>query len=170
MFAYIHGYGSNKNGRSGKALKELLEARGEVLEPLGRDSNATYDEIYADLKAQILDLQARANDDLTLIGSLLGGYLCARFGMDLGLKSVLFNPSLTPRFLIPSVPDLMLDKPINALIFVSANDELLAQNDIKVKALFDAKAQIFITHTTHRVMDYEPFVDRILEFAKTGKK
>ena len=51
MFAYIHGYGSNKNGRSGKVLKELLGARGEVLEPLGWDSNATYDEIYADLKS-----------------------------------------------------------------------------------------------------------------------
>lgn len=166
MFAYIHGYGSNKNGRSGKVLKELLGARGEVLEPLGWDSNATYDEIYADLKAQILDLQIRTNDNLTLIGSSLGGYLSARFGMDLGLKSVLFNPSLTPSFRIPSVPDLVLDKPINALIFVSADDELLAQNDIKVKALFGSKAQIFITHTTHRVMDYEPFIARILKFAK----
>lgn len=93
MFAYIHGYGSNKNGRSGKVLKELLGARGEVLEPLGWDSNATYDEIYVDLKSQILDLQIRANGNLTLIGSSLGGYLSARFGMDLGLKSVLFNPS-----------------------------------------------------------------------------
>lgn len=166
MFAYIHGYGSNKNGRSGKVLKELLGARGEVLEPLGWDSNATYDEIYTDLKSQILDLQIRANGNLTLIGSSLGGYLSARFGMDLGLKSVLFNPSLTPSFCIPSVPDLVLDKPINALIFVSADDELLAQNDIKVKTLFGSKAQIFITHTTHRVMDYEPFIARILEFAK----
>ena len=111
-------------------------------------------------------MQIRANGNLTLIGSSLGGYLSARFGMDLGLKSVLFNPSLTPSFRIPSVPDLVLDKPINALIFVSADDELLAQNDIKVKAFFGSKAQIFITHTTHRVMDYEPFIARILEFAK----
>ena len=35
MFANIYGYGSNKNGKSGKVLKELLGARGEVLEPLG---------------------------------------------------------------------------------------------------------------------------------------
>ena len=61
MFAYIHGYGSNKNGRSGKVLKELLGAKGEVLEPLGWDSNATYSEIYSDLKAQILDLQSASN-------------------------------------------------------------------------------------------------------------
>ena len=170
MFAYIHGYGSNKNGRSGKVLKELLGARGEVLEPLGWDSNATYSEIYADLKAQILDLQSTSNDDLTLIGSSLGGYLCARFGMDLGLKSVLFNPSLTPRFLIPSVPDLVLDKPINALIFVSADDEILAQNDIKVKALFGKKADIIVTHIAHRVMDYSPYIERILEFSKMDNK
>ena len=170
MFAYIHGYGSNKNGRSGKVLKELLGAKGEVLEPLGWDSNATYDVIYADLKAQILDLQSTSNDDLTLIGSSLGGYLSARFGMDLGLKSVLFNPSLTPRFLIPSVPDLVLDKPINALIFVSDSDEVLAQNDIKVKNLFGSKADIIVTHIAHRVMDYSPYIERILEFAKTDNK
>ena len=166
MFAYIHGYGSNKNGRSGKVLKELLGAKGEVLEPFGWDSNATYSEIYADLKAQILDLQSTSNDDLTLIGSSLGGYLSARFGMDLGLKSVLFNPSLTPRFRMPSVPDLVLDKPINALIFVSDSDEVLAQNDKKVKALFGSKADIIVTHIAHRVMDYSPYIDRILEFSK----
>ena len=49
MFAYIHGYGSNKNGRSGKVLKELgrrenkiwskadIEARNKAIEEARRD-------------------------------------------------------------------------------------------------------------------------------------
>ena len=169
MFAYIHGHGSSKNGRSAKELKRLLALYNEVLEPLGYDSDAKFNSIYQSLLSQINELQkSLKNETLTLIGSSMGGYLSARFGMDLGLKCVLFNPAIQPHFANPSFVPLELDKEIKVLIFVSDQDELLEQNDKKVNTLFtNAKdAQIIITHTPHRVMDYMPYIEKILEFSK----
>ncbi len=90
MIVYIHGFGSS--GFSKKA--QLLEAyfgKKNILSP----SLSYIPELAIDTLNQIIEKLYRY-EEITLVGSSLGGYYATYLSSIFGLKAVLVNPSVYP--------------------------------------------------------------------------
>ena len=87
MIIYIHGFGSS--GKGGKAL-EFREYFESVNEPFIAPSLSYVPELAMDTLEQLVN----SYENVTLIGSSLGGYYSIYLAEKYGLKAVLINPAV----------------------------------------------------------------------------
>ncbi|HIC77837.1 MAG TPA: esterase [Sulfurovum sp.] len=87
MIIYIHGFGSS--GKGGKAL-EFRKYFESINEPFIAPSLSYVPELAMDTLEQLV----KSYENVTLIGSSLGGYYSIYLAEKYGLKAVLINPSV----------------------------------------------------------------------------
>ena len=90
MVVYIHGFGSSGFSHKVTLLKEYM-GKDEVFSP----SLSYIPELAIDTLDQMLSLLVKT-ENITLVGSSLGGYYATYFSQKFDLKAVLINPSVYP--------------------------------------------------------------------------
>lgn len=89
MVIYIHGFGSSGLGMKSKLFREYFQGKGvDFIAP-----SLSY---IPDLAIQTLEELIESYEDVTLIGSSLGGYYSIYLSQKYNLKAVLINPSTKP--------------------------------------------------------------------------
>jgi len=90
MIVYIHGFGSSGFSNKSKVLKAYF-GEDAVFSP----SLSYVPELAIDTLNQMLTLLVKT-EDVTLVGSSLGGYYATYFSHKFNLKAVLVNPAVFP--------------------------------------------------------------------------
>lgn len=136
---YIHGYLSSPNSTKGKLFKKKLRAI-----PIKYRYCAPEKLIISDCIKKIKDT-IKNDEDVTLIGSSLGGFLSAKTALECNniKKLILLNPAIIPDFVdinkINSIPKNILSDMKNSrlftekiksdiFVFLGTNDELVPNN------------------------------------------
>jgi len=90
MIIYIHGFGGSGEGSKAKAFREYFKTTQDIfIAP-----SLSY---VPDLAIKTLEeLIESYNEEVTLIGSSLGGFYTIYLAKKYGLKAVLLNPSIYP--------------------------------------------------------------------------
>lgn len=93
MILYLHGFRSSPLSMKGRLLSERMAA-------LGRSADYTAPQLPASPKLAIEQAFALVDgvpaDELTIVGSSLGGYYATWMAEQLGCRAVLLNPAVTP--------------------------------------------------------------------------
>ena len=92
-FAYIHGFNSGGNSRSGQELAQLLGV--PVICP-EYDYSRPFAECLINIRRQIAEAIDETNDRLTVMGSSLGGFFALQLRHPAIIHSVAWNPVVFP--------------------------------------------------------------------------
>lgn len=183
-FAYIHGFNSDKNSRSYKDVKALLQHIGNVYDfyyNYRQEAKFAYQEIEEKLLAAYQE-----NPNLTLIGSSLGGFFTLHFAGKYALPCVAFNPVTYPheqlapftgknynfytneewdftKELLLSYKEFPLttDMKYTPTIVLGTNDEVISP-DVTL-AFWKYKANILLTTNEHPINNYKDYVSLFLQ-------
>lgn len=181
MVIYIHGFGGSGEGVKAKAFREYFKSRKEsFIAP-----SLSY---VPELAIKTLEefIQS-SNEDVTLIGSSLGGYYTIYLSNKYNLKAVLLNPSIYPYKTLQNyygdAPNFyddssfkwkeshvkMLDqyrvddiKKENFMLLVQMGDQLLNPQEAIDK--FNGAIIIAQDGGNHNFIDIELYFDKIREF------
>ena len=96
MILYLHGFRSSPASFKARLLAERMQALGRAHEYLCPHLPASPAQAIALAQSLIADLGERAADELTIIGSSLGGYYATWLAEQLGCRAVLLNPAVKP--------------------------------------------------------------------------
>jgi len=99
MTLYIHGFGSSGKGGKSLVLKQYFK---EQNLPFISPSLSYVPELAIDTLEQLIE----SYDDVTLIGSSLGGYYAMYLAEKYGLKAVLINPAVDSSKTLKRILDL----------------------------------------------------------------
>jgi len=90
MVIYIHGFGGSGEGSKAKAFREYFRSKGEnFIAP----SLSYVPELAINTLEELIESY---NEDVTLIGSSLGGFYGVYLSQKYSIKTVLLNPSVYP--------------------------------------------------------------------------
>ncbi|CAN0239021.1 unnamed protein product [Phaeothamnion confervicola] len=93
MIVYIHGFNSSPASHKSQQLRARLAA-------LGREGEFACPALPYQPRAAMTLLEKQlsgvAHDDVTLVGSSLGGFYATCLGEKFGMRAVLVNPAITP--------------------------------------------------------------------------
>lgn len=183
MIVYLHGFGSSPASAKAQQLKCRVIALGEswYCPQLPVSPKKAVQQVLS-------YLQTHADKRLTLVGSSLGGLYATWLAEHLGCRAVLLNPVTNvpdhpEKYIgllnnqtgkqeafkaayIDELADLVLPRithPERYLLLASTADEVLNYQDMVSR--FQGVKQILIENDTHRMMQFEHYIDVILDFA-----
>ena len=185
---YLHGF--NSSSQSQKAQQVLQYVHDQQL-PV--DAIApTFPNYPGEAHQRIIELieaeQAKGREQITLIGSSLGGFMATCVAEQYGLKAVLINPVVQPHILIQfllgenknehtgetflltdqhtqELKDLELDalaKPQNYWLMLQTGDETLDYT--QAKAYYEQSPQLIEEGGTHSFEDFDQHLPKVMEF------
>lgn len=93
MIVYIHGFNSSPSSHKSKQLRERLAACGRAAEFACPALPHQPAQAMAMLEREIAGVAA---DEITFIGSSLGGFYATWLTEKFGMRSILVNPAITP--------------------------------------------------------------------------
>ena len=186
MIIYLHGFNSSSASLKASQLRVRLAAMGLDESFAAPDLSHWPQQAMATLEAIV---NARRVEDVTLVGSSLGGYYATWLVEKHGVKAALINPAPRPYELLRpllgpqrnlysgEVYDLterhleelrMLEIPhitraANYLLLVQTGDELLDYREAVEK--YRGAQQVMIPGGDHDFQHFEDYIGRILEFA-----
>jgi predicted esterase YcpF (UPF0227 family) len=94
LYVYLHGFNSAFNPEANKVRS--ISSLGEVT-GITYDTFASYDEIFSHITSKV---QNNIIDDITFVGTSLGGFWAAQMGKHYGCPSVIINPCHDPNFML----------------------------------------------------------------------
>jgi predicted esterase YcpF (UPF0227 family) len=186
MIVYIHGFNSSPSSHKSNQLRERLAALGLENEFACPALPHWPREAMALLEREVASVPA---EKITLVGSSLGGFYATYLTENLGLRSVLVNPAITPHeglrtFLGPQknlytgdeyvlteshleqLAGLRVDKPVNMdryLLMHTTGDELL---DWRIAVdHYHGCRQVIVQGSDHGFREFGDYIDIVLEFA-----
>ena len=92
-FVYIHGFNSDRNSHSGRALAEVL---GQPVICPEYDYSKSFSECLASIRQQISEAIDEKNDRLTVMGSSLGGFYALQLRHPAIIHVCAWNPVIYP--------------------------------------------------------------------------
>lgn len=90
MIINIHGFASNGLSRKAMILKERF--KDEIISP----SLSYVPKLAVDTLEQLIECMIKRGENVSLIGSSIGGYLSIYLSNKYQIKAVLINPAITP--------------------------------------------------------------------------
>lgn len=186
MLIYIHGFNSSPASHKARLLKQRLEAMGR--------GNAFSCPALPDRPARAIELLESALRDtrpeqVTLVGSSLGGYYATYLVEKFGVRAVLVNPAVKPyeglrawlgpqknlytgedyELTVEHLDELQaldVDRPQHLdryYLMVTTGDEVL---DYRVAvAKYAGAKQLVVQGSDHGFADFGDYLDSVLEFA-----
>ncbi len=189
MILYLHGFRSSPQSFKARLLAQRMQALGRGDEYLCPQLPASPREAIAlasDLAAGI------ASDELTLVGSSLGGYYATWLAERFGCRAVLLNPAVKPprdlekyvgvttawhsderfEFKREYVGELealavqRITRPERYLLIAATGDEVLDWREMV--AHYPGAEQLVIEGSDHGISEFAQYVDKVLAFAGIG--
>lgn len=185
MILYLHGFRSSPLSFKARLIAQRMQA-------LGRSAEYRYPQLPASPRAAIALAAGIAGevapDQLTLIGSSLGGYYATWLAEHLGCRAVLLNPAIKPpldlekyvgvttayhsdepfEFKREYVDELKafavekITRPERYLLIAATGDELLDWREMV--AHYPGAQQCVIEGSDHGISDFDQYLDRVLAF------
>lgn len=170
---YIHGLGSDANSRKFQLLKAVLNDSHSI-ECVEWKENDNISHILRDTAIRLIFLAK----DVVIIGDSMGGNLAVQLrdalkGSRVNTSLVLLNPMLDiskRKINVPLAHTLLkhiqkIDAPINSLIILSDDDEIIDHSWLKKSTLEDV--QIIEVKDTHRMMNFSEHILRFKQLVET---
>jgi len=188
MIIYIHGFNSSPASHKANQLRQRLVAMGQEHEFACPALAHWPDQAMAQLEGQIATAEP---NQVTLVGSSLGGFYATWLTEHLGCRSVLVNPAITPHeglraYLgqqknlytgeeyeltedhLAQLKTLYIARPKQMdryLLIHTTGDELL---DWRVAVQrYQGCRQIVVEGSDHGFSEFGDYIDSVLEFAQT---
>jgi uncharacterized protein len=193
MILYLHGFRSSPLSFKARMLAQRMKVLGRAAEYRCPQLPASPREAIA--LAERIAGEA-APQDLTLIGSSLGGYYATYLAERLGCRAVLLNPAISPprdlekyvgvmtayhsdapfefkRAYIDELKALKVDevtRPERYLLVAATGDEVLDWREMLAR--YPASRQIVIEGSDHGISDFAKYQDDVLAFCgiETGNR
>jgi predicted esterase YcpF (UPF0227 family) len=189
MILYLHGFRSSPQSFKARLLAQRMQA-------LGRGDEYRCPQLPASPREAIAlasDLAAGiASDELTLVGSSLGGYYATWLAERFGCRVVLLNPAVKPprdlekyvgvttawhsderfEFKREYVGELealavqRITRPERYLLIAATGDEVLDWREMV--AHYPGAEQFVIEGSDHGISEFAQYVDKVLAFAGIG--
>ena len=186
MIVYIHGFNSSPASHKSNQLRERLAALGRGNEFVCPALPHLPREAMALLEREVSGVPA---DQVTLVGSSLGGFYATHLTEKLGMRSVLVNPAITPHeglrtYLGPQknlytgdeyelteehlaqLAALRVPKPVRMdsyLLMHTTGDELL---DWRVAVdHYQGCRQVIVQGSDHGFREFSEYIDIVFEFS-----
>ena len=189
MILYLHGFRSSPQSFKARLLAQRMQA-------LGRGDEYRCPQLPASPREAIAlasDLAAGiASDELTLVGSSLGGYYATWLAERFGCRAVLLNPAVKPprdlkkyvgvttawhsderfEFKREYVGELealavqRITRPERYLLIAATGDEVLDWREMV--AHYPGAEQLVIEGSDHGISEFAQYVDKVLAFAGIG--
>ncbi len=185
MILYLHGFRSSPLSMKGRLLSERMAA-------LGRSADYVAPQLPASPKLAIEQAFALVDgvpaDELTIVGSSLGGYYATWMAERLGCRAVLLNPAVTPlknleqhvgvttmfhsdepfEFKAEYIDELRelavarITQPSRYFLLAATGDEVLDWRDMV--AHYAGARQHVIEGSDHGISEFADHVDEVLAF------
>lgn len=185
MILYLHGFRSSPLSMKGRLLSERMAA-------LGRSAGYVAPQLPASPKLAIEQAFALVDgvpaDELTIVGSSLGGYYATWMAEQLGCRAVLLNPAVTPlknleqhvgvttmfhsdepfEFKPEYIDELRalavarITQPPRYFLLAATGDEVLDWRDMV--AHYAGARQHVIEGSDHGISEFARYVDEVLAF------
>jgi predicted esterase YcpF (UPF0227 family) len=189
MILYLHGFRSSPQSFKARLIAGRLHASGRGAEYLCPQLPASPREAIT-LASDLIN--RFAPDDVTLIGSSLGGYYATWLAEQVGCRAVLLNPAVKPprdlekyvgvttayhsnegfefkREYIDELQAFGVDKitrPERYFLIAATGDEVLDWREMV--AHYPGARQCVIDGSDHGLSDFDRYVDRVLDFCGAG--
>jgi uncharacterized protein len=186
---YAHGFKSSSRSRKVTQLREYIQARDIAANLITPDLSF---EPAAALSQLMSACENMAADDLTIIGSSLGGFYANVLAEKLGCRAVLLNPSITPfetlrhylgeqsniytgekfEFNVTHITQLeamfvpRITQPLRYLLIVETGDEVLDYS--AAVDYYQSAAQLVIPGGDHELKSFPQHIESVLQFAGIG--
>lgn len=183
---YAHGFKSSSRSRKVTQLREYVQARGIAASLITPD--LSFEPVVALAQLMSACKNSRA-DDLTIIGSSLGGFYANVLTEKLGCRAILLNPSITPfetlrdhlgeqtniytgeKFEFNSIHIAQLKtmfvsrvtKPSRYLLMVETGDEVLDYS--AAVDYYQGAKQLVIPGGDHELKSFPQHIETVLQFA-----
>jgi predicted esterase YcpF (UPF0227 family) len=189
MILYLHGFRSSPKSFKARVVQKALEEAGRARELICPQLPASPKEA---MDLALLLAERHAPDNLSIIGSSLGGFYATWLAERLGVPAVLINPSVNPlknlehhvgvttawhsdepfefrREYIDELAALRVEqitKPERYFLLAATGDEVLDYRDMV--AHYAGAHQHVIQGSDHAVSEFEQYVDEVLAFCGIG--
>lgn len=186
---YAHGFKSSSRSRKANQLREYVQDHGIAVNFIAPDLNFKPDMALAQLR---LACEGIAADDLTIIGSSLGGFYAIVMAEKLGCRAVLLNPSIRPfdtlrqylgvqaniytgekfEFNSSHIAQLealfvpRISTPSRYFLIVGTGDEVLDYS--AAVAYYQGAAQLVMPGGDHELKSFPQHIESVLQFAEIG--
>ena len=184
---YAHGFKSSSRSRKVTQLRGYIQARDIAANLIAPDLSFEPATALAQLMRACKSI---APDDLTIIGSSLGGFYAVVLAEKLGRRAVLLNPSITPfetlrqylgeqsniytgeKFEFNSTHIAQLEamfvpritRPSRYLLIVETGDEVLDYS--AAVEYYQGAAQLVIPGGDHELKSFPQHIESVLQFAE----
>jgi uncharacterized protein len=183
---YAHGFKSSSRSRKVTQLREYIQARDIAANLITPDLSFEPAVALAQLMSACENITV---DDLTIIGSSLGGFYANVLAEKLGCRAVLLNPSITPfetlrhylgeqsniytgekfEFNVTYITQLeamlvpRITRPSRYLLIVETGDEVLDYS--AAVNYYQSAAQLVIPGGDHGLKSFPQHIESVLQFA-----
>ena len=187
MILYLHGFRSSPKSFKARVVQQALERAGRAHELICPQLPASPKEAMA---LSLLLAERHAPDNLSIIGSSLGGFYATWLAERLDVPAVLLNPSVNPlknlehhvgvttawhsdepfefrREYIDELAALRVEnitKPERYFLLAATGDEVLDYRDMV--AHYAGAKQHVIPGSDHAISEFPQYVDEVLAFCK----
>jgi len=185
MILYLHGFRSSPTSMKARVVGERMAALGLAAQVISPQLPASPKLAIELALAAVKDVSA---EELSIIGSSLGGYYATWLAERLGCKAVLLNPAIVPRvnldqhvgvttqyhsdepfeFKREYIDELralevaQISKPERYFLIAATGDEVLDYRDML--AHYQGARQHLIQGSDHAISEFPQYVDEVLAF------
>lgn len=187
MIIYVHGFNSSPASTKARQLGARLAAMGR---PDRFRCPALPDRPSAAIALLERELQGTPPEEITLVGSSLGGYYSTWLAERHGVRAVLVNPAITPhvglaaylgeqrnlytdeayeltQLHLDELRSLWVERPTRMeryLLMVTTGDEVLDYRE--ALARYAGAEHVVVQGSDHGFAQFERYLDRVLRFAR----
>ncbi|MYN09560.1 YqiA/YcfP family alpha/beta fold hydrolase [Pseudoduganella aquatica] len=189
MILYLHGFRSSPQSMKARLMGERMAALGRSAEYLCPQLPAS-PRLAMELALSLLDgvPAQQLADELTVVGSSLGGYYATWLAERLGCRAVLLNPAIVPRqdlqkhvgvttqfhsdepfeFKAEYIDELRaldvarITRPERYYLIAATGDEVLDYRDMV--AHYQGARQHVIQGSDHGISEFADYIESVLEF------
>ncbi|MCP4969670.1 MAG: esterase [Arcobacter sp.] len=153
MIIYIHGFGSSGHGGKATLFREYFED--ELIAP----SLSYIPTLAIDTLEQLINIYLQTDEEVSLVGSSLGGYYAIYLANKYNLKAVLINPAVYPYKTLDKVGISMNYYDMSS--FEVTTEHIQTLRGLEVNNIKNQDNFMVLLQTDDEVLDYTEAVEKL---------
>ncbi len=153
MIIYIHGFGSSGHGGKATLFREYFED--ELIAP----SLSYIPTLAIDTLEQLINIYLQTDEEVSLVGSSLGGYYAIYLANKYNLKAVLINPAVYPYKTLDKVGISMNYYDMSS--FEVTTEHIQTLRGLEVNNIKNQDNFMVLLQTDDEVLDYTQAVEKL---------
>lgn len=155
MIIYIHGFGSSGFGGKATLFKEYFEE--EIIMP----SLSYVPALAISTLEELIELFQERDEEVSLVGSSLGGYYAIYLAQKYDLKAVLINPAIKPYVTLDKIG--MATNYFDYSSFEVTSEHMTTLKKIDVTQIQNQEKFLVLLQTGDEVLDYNEAAEKLSE-------